>query len=115
MRIESTFHISEVQNFVWQTSDGEHRRPSDMANTHLLIAVKQIWNCFCPPPLAFPDVHPMRLRHWSERYAKAAVIALCNELATRKASLTPDQIADLVLMKEYASSEFKSIRHLLMR
>lgn len=115
VRLELSFHISEVENFVWQTSDGEHRRPTDMANSHLLLAVKQIWNESCQPSLAFRDIVPMRLKHWSERYTRAAVVALCLELAKRVDSLTPEQIADLVRMRELACSTWKSVRHLLLK
>lgn len=94
--LKQVYFTNEYENFVWQTSTGEQLRPSEMANSHLLLAVKQIWNANCKCRSDWLPVSlNMTLKHWSPRYTEAAVVAICLELRKRWNSLTPEQCGDV--------------------
>jgi hypothetical protein len=111
--IQPVYTVDEVANFVWQCATGEQRKPEEMANTHLLLAVKQIWNSRCAPWQTFSDVHPMRLKHWSDRYTKAAIYALCLELRKRWHYLSDAQRTDLTAMTKWAKETWSDYAKLL--
>lgn len=111
--IKPVYTVDEVTNFVWQCSTGEQRKPDEMANSHLLLALKQIWNARCAPWQTFVNVPPMRLKHWSDRYSKAAIFALCLELRKRWDHLTASQQSDLRAMIKWAKETWTDYARLL--
>jgi hypothetical protein len=104
------YHIDEVTNFVWQTSDGEDLRPVEMPTRYLFNCLKMIFNNTAPAALRVAPFKARPLR-WSARYRRAACVALLRALKGRE--LTTIQADELRSMKSAVTSTWPSFAALL--
>ncbi len=89
--IKPKYHLSEIENFVWQTADGQDWRPNYMTTDRLLGYLISVFNSCVPKNIRLCDPSIGYIpKSWSPRYKRSAVIASLRELVKRE--LTHDQL-----------------------
>ena len=88
-----------VGPFVWETQYGELIPVTKMKTSHVFHSIRMVYNNTCPKGWQTRNTFKRYILNRPAHYWRKAVMALMEELATRK-DLTPAQLAELKTIVE---------------